>query len=105
MPDSAIRCPHCKQEIELTETLTGQIKLELQAEFETKLRTQKEKLWTLAQEKAQEKLQEKFGLELQDLKLQKAEREKQLDEARKNELDLRAQTRQLEAKTKNFDLE
>ncbi len=137
MSTSAIRCPHCKNEIELTETLTGHIKTELQAEFDTKQRlqaelvakkeqalkdalekldqekaslkeavdakvkTEKEKLWTVAQEKAQEK----FSLELQDLKLQKQERDRQLEEARKNELELRAAARELEEKTKNLDLE
>ncbi len=101
MPSSAIRCPHCKQEIELTETLTGQIKSDLQSEFETKLQVQKAKLWILAQAKAEEKT----NLELQDLKIQTAEREQQLEVARKNELTLRAETRLLEAKTKNLDLE
>lgn len=73
----------------------------IQKRVDEKLKAEKEKMWAIAQEKAQEKL----GLELKDLKQQKDERDQQLKEAQKNELELRAKTRELEEKTKNADLE
>ncbi len=83
-----------KQELENEQKLFTQT-------IEDKLKIEKEKMWTLAQAKAAEKI----NLEIKDLQSQKAEREKQLEAAQKNELELRAKTRDLEEKTKNMDLE
>lgn len=72
----------------------------MQKSVADQVKAEKEKLWLLAQEKAQEKI----GLELKDLKTQKEERDRQLEAAQKNELELRAKTRELEEKTKNVEL-
>ncbi len=82
------------------EQLNNEQKLLAQT-VEEKLKIEKEKMWQVAQEKAVEK----FGLEMKDLKMQKEEREKQLQEAQKNELALRVQARDFEEKSKNLDLE
>ncbi len=81
MSHSAIRCPHCQKEIELTETLTGQIKSELQNEFSAKERAQSE----LIAKKEQALSQERTRLEQERLQLEgrieekvKAEKEKLL---------------------------
>lgn len=70
-------------------------------EVEQKLSQEKELLWKKAQSQAQEKL----SLELTDLKMQNEERGKELEAARKNEIELRRKTREIEEKEKNLELE
>ncbi len=76
-----------------------------QKTFDEKLKVrldeEKRKLWDLAQEKAKEKV----DVEIKDLQEQFKEKAKLLDEAQKNELELRKQTRELEEQKKNLDLE
>lgn len=111
-----ITCTHCQHTIELTEALTDQIRgnmqQELAADYEKKLKDQQEgydkrlqdektKMWVIAQQKAKEKAE----TQLKDLQEQAQEKEKLLIEAQKHELELRKQTRELEAKTKNMALE
>jgi hypothetical protein len=66
-----------------------------------KLRTASEALLKEAREKAKEELQ----VELKDLKEESAEQARQLETARKAELELRKKTRELEEGKKNLDLE
>lgn len=85
-----------KQKLELEtqkKTLGEQVLKQVEAE--------KQKLWTLAQEKAQEKV----DLEVKDLREQFQESAKKLEEAQRHELELRKQTRELEEQKKNLDLE
>ena len=62
---------------------------------------EKLKLWQVAQEKAKEKI----DTELKDLQEQFKEKAQKLEEAQKNELELRKQARDLEEQKKNLDLE
>lgn len=70
-------------------------------EIAQKLSVEKESLWKKAQSQAQEKL----SVEMADLKSQNEERAKELEEARKNEIELRRKTREIEEKEKNLELE
>ena len=112
----AITCIHCQKSFELTEALTDQIRgnmqeeltanfeqklLEEKAAYDKRLTDEKTKMWVIAQQKAKEKA----DTELKDLHEQAAERAKQLEEAQKNELELRKQAREMEAKTKNMQLD
>lgn len=112
----SITCIHCQKSFELTEALTDQIRgnmqHELQESYEKQLLEEKQhferlrqedkiKAWALAQEKAKEKTE----TEMRDLQAQAAEREKQLEEARKHELELRRQAREAEDKMKAQQLE
>jgi hypothetical protein len=70
-------------------------------EITQKLAVEKESLWKKAQSKAQELL----SVEMADLKSQNEESAKELNEARKNEIELRRKTREIEEKEKNLELE
>jgi hypothetical protein len=70
-------------------------------EVAKKLLVEKEALWKEAQKKASEKI----SLEMDELKLQNDERAKELEEARRNEIELRRRTREIEEKEKNLELE
>ena len=70
-------------------------------EITRKLASEKELMWKKAQSKAQELL----SVEMADLKSQNEESAKELDEARKNEIELRRKTREIEEKEKNLELE
>lgn len=69
-------------------------------EIAQKLTLEKESLW----KKAQAAAQEKIAVELTDLKSQNEEHAKELEEARKNEIELRRKTREIEEKEKNLEL-
>jgi hypothetical protein len=101
MPEQSISCPKCGTEIPLTEALSHQIAEQLRGEFEQKLEHEKVQLWKTAQVKAQEKM----AIELADLKSQNEEHSKELEEARKNEIELRRKTREIEEKEKSLELE
>lgn len=101
MTEQSITCPKCAMNIPLTEALSQQITEQLRGEFEQKLSVEKESLWKKAQSQAQEKL----SVELADLKSQNEERARELEEARKNEIELRRRAREIEEKEKNLELE
>lgn len=73
----------------------------LEKSIEEKVKVEKEKMWTVAQEKAKEKI----TVELEDLKRQNEEREIRLREVEKNELALRARARELEEQKRNQELD
>jgi len=129
-----IKCPHCGEEIEVTETLTHQIKDEMQKEFqkqledkedalllikketeedklkaekvyEEKLNDEKKKLWAVAVVKAEEKAKEKSNLELKDLQEQLKEKVNAVKQAEEKELEFRKKQRELEDKEKRMELE
>lgn len=120
MQDQTIICPDCGKQIPLTQALTEQITHQLQhkleseftqkltaqtqkieAELKSKLDTEKQKLWTVAQTKAKEKI----DTELKDLQEQFAEKSKKLEEAQQHELELRKKARQLDEDKRAFELE
>ncbi|MDD5084008.1 MAG: DUF2130 domain-containing protein [Candidatus Moranbacteria bacterium] len=70
-------------------------------EISQKLSVEKEVLWKKAEVQAQERL----SVEMADLKSQNEERARELEEARKNEIELRRKTREIEDREKNLELE
>jgi hypothetical protein len=90
-----------KEALEAEKKRLEQTRASLEEEMNKKLAAEKETLWKKAQEKAQEKL----STELADLKSQNEERARELEEARKNELDLRKKAREIEEREKALELE
>jgi len=112
MADQTVTCPHCHQEIPLTEALTAQLSKHIRADLEAshrrelhkleeRLENDKKRLWAVAQTKAEEKQ----GKQLKDLMAQVKEKEEQLKAADDMELQLRKKTRQLEEQAQKQKLE
>jgi len=92
MAEGFIICPHCKKEIQLTKALTGEVEEQLRANFDEELRKiQVEMELHLAklQTEAEKNAKDSLSLELLDLHDQLEEKEKKLEDARKQELELR----------------
>lgn len=87
---NTIKCPHCGKDFEASEALTHQIEEEVKIQIETKLRK------TIEDEK---------NLEFNDLKQAIEEKNKKIDDFRKQELELREKSRKLEDKEKDLELE
>lgn len=125
-----ITCPNCGTEIPLTDALTGKIKQQMRNEMEAqikekeakiaerekqlqesqknmdeevkkKVESEKKDMW----ERAQKAAKEASDKDMKDLQAQNEERKKKLEEAEKNELELRKKARELEEKDKNRELE
>lgn len=112
MSEQTILCPQCSHQIPLNEALSRQIRERFAKDFEEEMKKkdeqlQKEKIvmWKKAQEEAEKRSKEKFEIELRDLAEQNLEKNKQLEEAKQQELELRKKTRELEEQRKNMDLE
>ncbi|PWU23393.1 hypothetical protein C5B42_03100 [Candidatus Cerribacteria bacterium 'Amazon FNV 2010 28 9'] len=116
MPPSTLICPHCHQEIAIEEALTHQVSETLEREFKEKilqkekelemqgkvqLKTQEERLAKELHAQAQQKVEQQLKL----LEEQNIQKEKQLEEARKNELEIRRLMNKLEDDKKAFELE
>jgi hypothetical protein len=130
MADQVIICPHCNKEIPLTEAISHQIREQLRKEFDAEVRkkeqefVQKEQAFSKKEkaleedfskklkietarleEETRKKAEQAIAVELKDLKAQVTEKDQQLAEAQKTELELRKQRRELEEKHKAFELE
>lgn len=109
MADQTITCPACGASIPLTETLTVQLRSEMQKEYLHQLETEKKKwldsekakLWIVAQQKAKEKI----TIELKDKEIQLEEQKKQIESLEKQELALRREKRLIEEERKKISLE
>ncbi len=109
MQDQTIKCPSCGSSIPLSETLTHQIRDEIERGLKEQLNREKEefihkekaKMWALAQQKAQEKMQS----ELKEKEEQIGEQKKKLEELEKHELELRRQKRELEEQRRKLELD
>ncbi|MCX6807855.1 MAG: DUF2130 domain-containing protein [Patescibacteria group bacterium] len=130
MADQTITCPKCGEQIPLNDALTGKIREQLKGEIEKrvlerekqlatkekalaesqknideqvrkKLDTEKAKIMAEAKEEAGKKLE----LEMQNLKKSDEEKEKQLEEMRKQAIAFMDKARELETKDKNRELE
>lgn len=112
MADQTVTCPHCHQEIPLTQALTAQLSTHIRADLEQdhqrqikqleeQLERDKKRWWAVAQAKAEEKQ----GKQLKDLLAQVKEKEQQLKAADDMELALRKKTRQLEEQAQKQKLE
>jgi hypothetical protein len=90
-----------KEAFELEKKRLEQEKIALAEEAEKKLAAEREEM----QRRAEAKAQEKLSTELADLKMQNEERARELEEVRKNELELRKKAREIEEREKKLELE
>jgi hypothetical protein len=130
MDEKNIICPHCKNEIKLSQSIIGHIEESMRGEYETCLLEKEEQLQekekelersmkevddliktSLEEEKKRIKeeinkeTENRFRLEMTDLKERLKERECRIKEIEEEELNLRKRQRELEEKHKKFDLE
>lgn len=100
MNDNII-CPHCKKSFPVTEALKHQLREDIAKVFE---REQKQIMWQKALSVAEEKTKEKISLEIKLLKEENEEKDKRLEELRKNELEIRKERLKLEEEKKELEL-
>lgn len=125
-----IICPYCHKEIPLSEALTHSIREEVQREFEKELTKRQEELAqkeeflsrkekAISQEiaeklaverarieaEARKRLEESFSLRMKDLEEELKQKNEQLEEMRRIELQLRKERRDLEERQKSLELE
>jgi len=100
MESSAIRCPNCGHQFELSDVMTREIENQLKAKFEEDLEQVRKKI----KQEEEKKAAQKMTLELADLKVTLAEREEKLEEANKAQLALMKEKRQLEDAKKEMAL-
>ncbi|HEY6191193.1 MAG TPA: DUF2130 domain-containing protein [Bacteroidota bacterium] len=123
MPEQHITCPKCGNKIPLTEAFTHDIEEKLRAEFQQDIRkkdaerataldaqqrafeTQRAQDRARFEQQAKKQAEESLGVELKDLKNRLEESAKQLDTARRQELELRKRQRELEEREQNLKLE
>lgn len=109
MNDQNITCPKCGKEFPLSSTLMNQLNstirhdLEVHFEREKKEFIEKEKIEMWA--KAQEKAKEKISLEIEDLKKQQVEQDKERKEMLENERALREKNRELQDAARKIQIE
>lgn len=95
-----VHCPHCKQQIEVSEVLAHELKEQLTAENSKKHAEDLEKV----KRQAEEEVKGKLELELKILKEESFEKEKKLEEARNAEITLRREKLKLEDEKRELDL-
>ena len=123
MPEQHITCPKCGNKIPLTEAFTHDIEEKLRAEFQQDIRrkdaeraaaldaqqktfeAQRAQDRARVEQQAKRQAEESLGLELKDMKDRLAENSKQLEAARRQELELRKRQRELEEREQNLKLE
>ncbi len=100
-----IRCPNCNHPIELTESLTSQVRADIKAEYESKYTAAIRKKEAELVLKARKTLELKYALDLKDLKQELEIKSKKIEQFARHELELRQKTRQLEESKKQLNLE
>jgi hypothetical protein len=123
MSQEKIKCPKCGHMIELSEAISHDIEDRLKAKYDQQIQQIKTDSQTALKQKeaeynlrlkedrdkliarAQKEASESVSLEVQDLKAQLSEKTEKLQTSEQAELDLRKRTRELEAKEKNLELE
>jgi hypothetical protein len=121
--DTEIKCPKCKFIFDISESLSLEIKRDLEAKYEQlkedlktgyqsdlnkekgRMREHSDKLVKDAQEKAIEKVKKDAIAEQRDLQDRLNETAEKLEQAQNAELELRKQQRQLEESKRTFELE
>jgi hypothetical protein len=98
MSETSIRCPNCGTEIPVSEALSAQIRRDL----ENTLRLQHEAQLRCAVEQARSSAQQALTLELADLKVRLAEKDKKAETALADQLELRKRARELEEQNRQL---
>lgn len=98
-------CPHCRQEIELSEAFRHQIEEEIGHELTSKHKKELEDVRKKTEEVIRRKIEEDIKTEQEDLKRELSEKNKKLSEFRDQQLELMKQKRQLEEQKEEMKLE
>ena len=98
-------CPHCRQEIEISEAFRHQIEEEIGHELTSKHKKELEDVRKKTEQVIRKKIEEDIKTEQEDLKRELDEKNKRLSEFRDQELELRKKTRQLEEEKRDMALE
>ncbi len=104
---ATITCPRCKEEIPVEEAFSHQLSEKLQKEYEERLaesvkRIENDKNKIL--EEVKKKTGEGLQVEIKTLREEAAEKDKKLEESRKQELELRKARNVLEEEKKEFEV-
>lgn len=112
MTEQTILCPKCGAEIPLSAALTSQIEDRLRRDLESEIhdreqaaREDYERRLAAERDNLQQQAAQASAAEMTDLRDQIAAKNKQLDEARAQELDLRKRQRELEDREQSLSLE
>jgi len=123
MIDQSIACPNCGTKIELTDAIRQPIEEAMRQQFDSQTKQREKELQATLKSKetefdkrlADERVQmeknakkhaeESVTVEMRDMKAQLQERDKQLETARSQELDLRKRQRELQERAENQQLE
>jgi len=100
-----VTCPSCGKQFPLTDGIIGPLRSELRDSFEQEYNKKLSNAMESLQKKADELTEKRHAEELGELNGEVAELNKKLDTAKNNELELRKQRRELEAKQKDLELE
>src|SRR5258705_9268628 len=105
MADQSIACPSCGKKIPLTRALRADIETSLKAEFDERERTLREQMDARREQElervekdAAKKAEQKLARQLAVLQDQLKDQTREIDEARRVELELRKRERELEKK-------
>lgn len=99
--NDTIKCPHCKEQIEINTVLAAQLREELKGEFEKSLSEEKKRL----AEEIVKKTKAELELQLTEYKTRAEELEQKNREFQQHELALRKQARALEEQKQVMELE
>jgi hypothetical protein len=116
MPEQHITCPNCGHKIPLNEAFTHDIEEKLRAKFDQDkasalgaqqktFETQRAQDRARFEQEARRQAEESVALEQKDMKARLEENARQLDAARRQELELRKRQRELEEREQNLKLE
>jgi hypothetical protein len=104
-----ILCPHCQQEIPISEALSTQVRNELKGEMEKNLEIELHKRLAKEsvrlQEEAAKAAKAELTVQLEDLKAQTEEKSKKLEQYQSQELELRKEKRLLEEQKQTMELD
>ena len=101
MAEQYITCPHCNKEFPLSQALTEQIKTTIERDLESNFQDQ----LAAERKKAEERARQDLAVEIQALRQQVSEKEDDLAESRRHELDLLKRQRDLEDREKTLELD
>ncbi len=101
MNSQTITCPKCGHVFEPTEAFSHQVEEKLRAEYEKRIFAER----NAVANKVRQEVEQRIATDLKDLQSQNDEKEKQLREARENELMLRKRQREVEERERNLQLE
>jgi hypothetical protein len=103
--ENTITCPHCGKQVEITQALRKHLEEEIGRNLSEKHEKEMEDLRGKIQEETQKKLKKQFDEEQEEMKEELAESRDKITQFRKQELELRRKTREVEDQKEELALE